>query len=158
MADFDLTAVTDSNGEYTLKAPAGEVALWVQANGYMLHDTAVTVPNSGVVRADVALEPVSTQTFTLKGVVMAKRSDGTLAPAEGARVIAGEIGDPSMGPNRPISAYTTETGPDGTFSFDVSPGEYYVMAMKDDMVCMPTNVTVNGDTDVRLVLDTFIGP
>jgi len=158
MADFDLTAVTNRNGEYTLKAPAGDVALWVQANGYMLGDTTVTVPSGGVVRADIALEPVSTRTFTLKGVVAAKRSDGTLSPVEGARVIAGQINDPTTWPDRPISAYTAVTGPDGAFSFDVSAGEYYIMAAKDDMVCMPTNVNVTGDTDVRLVLDTFIGP
>jgi len=114
----DTTAHTDLSGQYHLASPPGAVSITVTDPGFNTgYLTVSAVSGKTVVAPTVALIPLSTQlNFAVTGRVVAAGSSTGLAGA----VVSFRSG--------PSIAASAETGPDGSFSAQVSAGVYNVVA------------------------------
>lgn len=156
--DMLLVTETDANGKYSLTVPSGERMLAVHSNGYRIATQTVTVAAGADVQADVALDPLPAgDRFIVSGLAVRMR-DGAEVPAAGAHVVLSSMTDPSMdGSDRPVAAFHTRAGADGTFQLKVPAGEYAIAAVLRDLSSVPAPLTVSGDTRVKVVLEQMIG-
>lgn len=109
-----FTVLADSNGDYTFEAPTGTYSVLAEQSGY------VATPQSLTVSTDLP-----SQDFTLDAAD--KTISGTITdsggdPVEGALVYAQMAGGGSA---------TTETAADGTYTMNVSAGQWDVTAVTD---------------------------
>jgi hypothetical protein len=153
-----VLAETDASGRFRLRAPAGTVELFAQANGFELHTETVEVSAGATTTVSIGLTAVSGQKVTLAGVVVTRGSDGSLRPVADAQVVAGRLDDPAMGVAgpmpRPDLGYRTATGPDGSFRLTVIAGMYWISAWSGDLGCAP--VSVDATADARVTIE--VGP
>ena len=159
--EYDFYTVTDAQGRFRMRAPAGEVLVDVWAEGYLPGQQTVSVPLNGSVAAEFKLAKHVTREVTLSGRVLASGS-----PVAGATVYASPISDHYhimgrgaesgvvKGGSRmhPYVVYQADTDSDGSFALKLQSGAYYVYATKDNLISDPVRMDILDDMNREFLM------
>ncbi len=169
--EFDFYATTDAQGQFRMRAPAGEVLVDVYAEGYLSAEQTVQVPLRGLVTVEFRLTKRVTREVTLSGRVVAASSNGTATPVANATVYASPISDHYRimggvagaesavvtGGSRmhPSIVYQADTDSEGRFSLKLQTGVYYLYASKENLFSEPTRLEVANDVTHEFVMKEY---
>jgi len=139
-----FTSTTGDDGKYSLdNVPVGTYTVTALATGYNSESASdVTVSANTVTTKNFSLEPVTTTTYTLLGVV--KDEAGTPIGSALVEIVDGNLSD--------------NTDPDGSYSIsEVTPGVYDIRASADGFNSSTQGISVTGDTIVNFTLQAITG-
>jgi len=150
---YRMCTVTDENGYYALKVPAGVTAIVARAYDYLPQQQPVSVIPGETVTVDFALEPATNESFTLSGQVGVQAADGTITPVPEAVVYAAPYATGPVIMSMPAIILSAQTDAEGYYTLPLPAwGTFTVYAVKDNQQSERTTLTLLGDVTQDFLL------